>query len=106
MYQHDPRYKHVQSKNGISEVVEMKKSIFCLSPGSISSWNSEAYAAAVMGCIPIIVADDVPLPFEKFLPYGNMTLSFRESHFSRILLHVSKMKKNSVKDAKVSCASS
>ena len=97
MYQRDPRYKHVRSKNGISEVVEMKKSIFCLGPRGISSWNTETYAAAVLGCIPLVVADDVPLPFEKFLPYDNMILSFRESHFSRILLRLSKIKKISVR---------
>ena len=72
----------------------MKKSIFCLGPRGISSWNTDTYTAAVLGCIPLVVADETYLlPFEKFLPYDNMILSFRESHFSRILLRLSKIKR-------------
>jgi hypothetical protein len=102
LYQHDSRYKHVKvgkQYKDIEWIAEMRKSIFCLTPRGISSWNIQTYEAAILGCIPVIIADDAPLPFEKFLPYNKMTLQVRESHVSRIILNMEQRSKDWVKTA-------
>ena len=104
LYQHDKRYKHVnmgssKNNNNVEWIAEMRKSAFCLTPRGISSWNTGTYQAAILGCIPIIIADDAPLPFQNFLPYDKMSFQIRESHVSRILLKIKEKTKGWVKRA-------
>ena len=83
-FRHDKRYKHVSKKVQGRYLHEMRSSVFCLSPRGLAPWDINTYEAALMGCIPIIVADGTALPFENILPWKEMSYRLNESDISRL----------------------
>ncbi|MCI01820.1 exostosin family protein, partial [Trifolium medium] len=47
----------------------MRKSIFCLNPAGDTPSSARLFDAIVSGCIPVIVSDELELPFEGILDY-------------------------------------
>lgn len=45
------------------------RSIFCLSPAGDTPSSARLFDAIVSGCIPVIVSDELELPFEGILDY-------------------------------------
>ncbi|CBI20132.3 unnamed protein product, partial [Vitis vinifera] len=52
----------------------MRKSIFCLSPAGDTPSSARLFDAIVSGCIPVIVSDELELPFEGILDYRKIAL--------------------------------
>ncbi|KAE9453405.1 hypothetical protein C3L33_14703, partial [Rhododendron williamsianum] len=52
----------------------MRKSIFCLSPAGDTPSSARLFDAIVSGCIPVIVSDELELPFEGILDYWKIAL--------------------------------
>lgn len=52
----------------------MRKSIFCLSPAGDTPSSARLFDAIVSGCIPVIVSDELELPFEGILDYQKIAL--------------------------------
>lgn len=52
----------------------MRKSIFCLNPAGDTPSSARLFDAIVSGCIPIIISDELELPFEGILDYRKMAL--------------------------------
>ncbi|GMH09112.1 hypothetical protein Nepgr_010952 [Nepenthes gracilis] len=52
----------------------MRKSIFCLSPAGDTPSSARLFDAIVSGCIPVIVSDELELPFEGIIDYRKMAL--------------------------------
>ncbi|KAK9271490.1 hypothetical protein L1049_001849 [Liquidambar formosana] len=52
----------------------MRKSIFCLSPAGDTPSSARLFDAIVSGCIPVIVSDELELPFEGILDYRKIVL--------------------------------
>uniref|UniRef100_A0A7N1AA02 Exostosin GT47 domain-containing protein n=1 Tax=Kalanchoe fedtschenkoi TaxID=63787 RepID=A0A7N1AA02_KALFE len=52
----------------------MRKSIFCLSPAGDTPSSARLFDAIVSGCIPIIVSDELELPFEGIIDYRKIAL--------------------------------
>ncbi|XP_059304358.1 probable arabinosyltransferase ARAD1 [Lycium ferocissimum] len=52
----------------------MRKSIFCLNPAGDTPSSARLFDAIVSGCIPIIVSDELELPFEGILDYRKIAL--------------------------------
>ncbi|KAJ4954016.1 hypothetical protein NE237_030848 [Protea cynaroides] len=52
----------------------MRKSIFCLSPAGDTPSSARLFDAIVSGCIPVVVSDELELPFEGILDYRKMAL--------------------------------
>lgn len=52
----------------------MRKSIFCLSPAGDTPSSARLFDAIVSGCIPVIVSDELELPFEGILDYRKISL--------------------------------
>ncbi|KAF7137750.1 hypothetical protein RHSIM_Rhsim07G0247900 [Rhododendron simsii] len=52
----------------------MRKSIFCLSPAGNTPSSARLFDAIVSGCIPVIVSDELELPFEGILHYRKIAL--------------------------------
>lgn len=47
----------------------MQRSIFCLCPLGWAPWSPRLVEAVVFGCIPVIIADDIVLPFADAIPW-------------------------------------
>uniref|UniRef100_A0A2P2J8L6 Catalytic n=2 Tax=Rhizophora mucronata TaxID=61149 RepID=A0A2P2J8L6_RHIMU len=54
--------------------IGMQKSIFCLSPAGDTPSSARLFDAIVSGCIPVIVSDELELPFEGILDYRKIAL--------------------------------
>lgn len=52
----------------------MRRSIFCLSPAGDTPSSARLFDAIVSGCIPVIVSDELELPFEGILDYRKIAL--------------------------------
>lgn len=52
----------------------MRKSVFCLSPAGDTPSSARLFDAIVSGCIPVIVSDELELPFEGILDYRKMCI--------------------------------
>ena len=48
---------------------DMQRAIFCLCPLGWAPWSPRLVEAVVFGCIPIIIADDIVLPFADAIPW-------------------------------------
>ncbi|XP_074320443.1 putative arabinosyltransferase ARAD1 [Silene latifolia] len=57
----------------------MRKSIFCLSPAGDTPSSARLFDAIVSGCIPVIVSDELELPFEGIIDYRKMALFISSS---------------------------
>ena len=55
-------------------IKEMTSSIFCLAPLGYAVWNFRLFESIIMGCIPVIIADNIELPFEKDVDYRQFTV--------------------------------
>jgi hypothetical protein len=53
----------------------MRKSIFCLSPAGDTPSSARLFDAIVSGCIPVVVSDELELPFEGILDYRKVNLT-------------------------------
>jgi len=53
---------------------ELRNSRFCLCPSGWSSWSPRLFESIVAGVVPIIFADGVGLPFEKFIDYRKVSI--------------------------------
>ncbi|KAJ8451381.1 hypothetical protein Cgig2_017772 [Carnegiea gigantea] len=52
----------------------MRKSIFCLSPAGDTPSSARLFDAIVSGCVPVIISDELELPFEGIIDYRKMAL--------------------------------
>ncbi|PIA50001.1 hypothetical protein AQUCO_01300618v1 [Aquilegia coerulea] len=53
----------------------MRRSIFCLNPAGDTPSSARLFDAIVSGCIPVIVSDELELPFEGILDYRKVEIS-------------------------------
>eukprot|EP01134_Creolimax_fragrantissima_P000148 CFRG0148T1 len=61
-----------QISNFTSQTVgqDMMKSVFCLAPEAWHSWTPVPYYAILHGCIPVILSDELVMPYEWMLDYS------------------------------------
>ncbi|XVF06894.1 hypothetical protein REPUB_Repub06bG0090500 [Reevesia pubescens] len=52
----------------------MRRSIFCLSPAGDTPSSARLFDAIVSGCIPVIVSDELELPYEGILDYRKIAI--------------------------------
>ncbi|KAI5070595.1 hypothetical protein GOP47_0014938 [Adiantum capillus-veneris] len=52
----------------------MRSSVYCLSPAGDTPSSARLFDAIVSGCIPVIVSDELELPFEGILDYRKIVI--------------------------------
>lgn len=52
----------------------MRSSVFCLSPAGDTPSSARLFDAIVSGCIPVLISDELELPFEGILDYRKVAL--------------------------------
>jgi hypothetical protein len=55
----------------------MRKSFFCLSPAGDTPSSARLFDAIVSGCIPVIISDELELPFEGILDYREVKMAIQ-----------------------------
>ncbi|KAH6813532.1 Exostosin family protein [Perilla frutescens var. frutescens] len=59
---------------------DMQRAIFCLCPLGWAPWSPRLVEAVVFGCIPVIIADDIVLPFADAIPWEEIAVFVPEKH--------------------------
>ena len=60
-----------------SYVQDMMSSVFCLCPEGWHAWNPRPYQAVLLGCIPVLLSDEIELAFEDVLDYSKFMIRVR-----------------------------
>ncbi|KAL2635574.1 hypothetical protein R1flu_007053 [Riccia fluitans] len=70
---------------------EMLKSVFCLAPLGWAPWSPRIVEAVMYGCVPVIIADKIALPYSNVIDWPSISLTVGErdvDNLRRILLRV------------------
>lgn len=97
-YGNDPRFylKRHRFTGYHSEIV---RSVFCLCPLGWAPWSPRLVEAVTLGCIPVIIADGIRLPFENAVPWPEISLTVPEKDVGKlatILEHVARTNLSSI----------
>ncbi|MCO5550050.1 hypothetical protein L7F22_003528 [Adiantum nelumboides] len=57
---------------------DMWRSLFCLCPRGWAPWSPRIVEAVILGCIPVIIADNIVLPFEDLIPWRKLAVFVKE----------------------------
>ncbi|KHG17070.1 putative beta-1,4-xylosyltransferase IRX10 -like protein [Gossypium arboreum] len=63
---------------------DMQRAIFCLCPLGWAPWSPRLVEAVVFGCIPVIIADDIVLPFADAIPWEEIGVSVAEEDVPKL----------------------
>ncbi|KAG8054098.1 hypothetical protein GUJ93_ZPchr0001g30666 [Zizania palustris] len=63
---------------------DMQRAIFCLCPLGWAPWSPRLVEAVVFGCIPVIIADDIVLPFSDAIPWEQISVFVAEADVPRL----------------------
>ncbi|CAH2072121.1 unnamed protein product [Thlaspi arvense] len=71
---------------------EIVRSVFCLCPLGWAPWSPRLVESAVLGCVPVVIADGIKLPFSETVRWPEISLTVAEKdvkNLRRVLEHVS-----------------
>lgn len=63
---------------------DMQRAIFCLCPLGWAPWSPRLVEAVVFGCIPVIIADEIVLPFSDAIPWEQISVFVPEADVQRL----------------------
>ncbi|XP_073145297.1 probable glucuronoxylan glucuronosyltransferase IRX7 [Henckelia pumila] len=89
-YGNDQRFylRRHRSANFQSEILRSK---FCLCPLGWAPWSPRLVESVALGCVPVIIADGIRLPFPTAVPWAEISLTVAENdvgNLGRVLEHV------------------
>lgn len=70
---------------------EIVRSVFCLCPLGWAPWSPRLVESIALGCVPVIIADGIRLPFPDAVPWPEISLTVAERDVAKlgmILEHV------------------
>lgn len=70
---------------------EIVRSTFCLCPLGWAPWSPRLVESVALGCVPVIIADGIRLPFPAAVPWAEISLTVAEKDVAKlgpILEHV------------------
>ncbi|KAL0370109.1 UNVERIFIED_CONTAM: putative glucuronoxylan glucuronosyltransferase IRX7 [Sesamum angustifolium] len=70
---------------------EIVRSTFCLCPLGWAPWSPRLVESVALGCVPVIIADGIQLPFPSAVPWAEISLTVAENdvdNLGKILEHV------------------
>lgn len=63
---------------------EMARSVFCLCPLGWAPWSPRLVEAVALGCVPVVIADGIRLPFPEAVRWTEISLSLAEADVGRL----------------------
>jgi len=57
----------------------MGRSKFCLVPAGLTAWTIHLYEAFFFECIPVILSDEMTVPFQSFIDWKSLSIQLPES---------------------------
>ena len=65
-------------------ITDMMSSRFCLCPEGWHAWNPRPYQAVILGCIPVLLSEEIELAFEDTVDYSKFMVRIKPSDISRL----------------------
>ena len=63
---------------------EMARSVFCLCPLGWAPWSPRLVESVALGCVPVIIADGIRLPFPSSVPWPTISLTVPQKDIRRL----------------------
>lgn len=63
---------------------DMRRSVFCLCPLGWAPWSPRIVESLQQGCIPVIISDNIILPFREFVDWPAITVHVPEKDVPRL----------------------
>ncbi|VFQ63840.1 unnamed protein product [Cuscuta campestris] len=63
---------------------EILRSTFCLCPLGWAPWSPRLVESVVLGCVPVIIADGIRLPFPSAVPWEEISVTVREKDVQKL----------------------
>lgn len=86
----DPRF-YLQRHRFPGYHSEIVRSVFCLCPLGWAPWSPRLVESVALGCVPVIIADGIRLPFPTAVRWSEISLTVPEKDVAKlgmILEHV------------------
>ena len=66
-------------------IKSMQSTVFALCPEGFFWWSPRLYDAIQLGAIPLILADNIVLPFERFIDWPSFTIKINVSNIANMI---------------------
>lgn len=89
-YGSNPRF-YVKRKRFEGFRSEIARSVFCLCPLGWAPWSPRLVESVALGCVPVVIADGIRLPFPDAIRWPDISLHLPERDVGRleaVLRHV------------------
>lgn len=63
---------------------EIVRSVFCLCPLGWAPWSPRLVESVVLGCVPVIIADGIRLPFSDVIRWPEISLTVAEKDVGKL----------------------
>lgn len=78
-------------------IQDMMSSKFCLCPEGWHAWNPRPYQAVILGCIPVLLSEEIELAFEDTIDYSKFMLRVRPKDVSKLKSLLQKISEHEIK---------
>ena len=82
-YSNDPKFR-ITGTRVDTYIRDMMSATFCLCPEGWHAWNPRPYQAAILGCIPVLLSEEIELAFEDAVDYSKFMIRIRPADVSRL----------------------
>ena len=72
-------------------IKSMQSTVFALCPEGFFWWSPRLYDAIQLGAIPLILADNIVLPFERFIDWPSFTTKINVSNIENIITFIQRI---------------
>ena len=82
-YSSDPDFR-ITGTRVESYINDMMSSRFCLCPEGWHAWNPRPYQAIILGCIPVLLSEEIELAFEDAVDYSKFIIRVKPRDVSKL----------------------
>lgn len=82
-FSNDPSFR-ITGTRVTSYIDDMMSSKFCLCPEGWHAWNPRPYQAVLLGCIPVLLSEEIELAFEDMIDYSKFMVRVHPQDVSKL----------------------
>ncbi len=94
-FSNDPDFRITGTRSD-TYIQDMMSSVFCLCPEGWHAWNPRPYQAIILGCIPVLISEEIELAFEDVIDYSKFMLRVRPADVSQLKFILSQISEEEV----------
>lgn len=64
--------------------MEIARSVFCLCPLGWAPWSPRLVESVALGCVPVIIADGIRLPFSSAVKWAEISVTVAEKDVGKL----------------------